>query len=91
MKLCMWHCGRQTKNHSGICDRCWQESALLRSSTDAGHKAWVDRKRAKMAKEAEARASKPRTAKQQASDERLRTSRVNSSTSKLLVVKRSEV
>ena len=22
-RLCTWHCGRKTKNHTGICDLCW--------------------------------------------------------------------
>jgi hypothetical protein len=22
-RLCIWHCGRPTKNHTRICDLCW--------------------------------------------------------------------
>jgi hypothetical protein len=25
MKKCNWECGRQTKNHTGICDFCWKD------------------------------------------------------------------
>jgi len=25
MRTCRWHCGRQTKNISGICDLCWAD------------------------------------------------------------------
>ena len=68
MKTCRWHCGRQTKNISGICDLCWEGAELLRSNTDGGYKAWCERKRAK---EAESKKSKPRTAQQQAAVEKL--------------------
>ena len=51
MRTCRWHCGRQTKNVSGICDLCWKAAELLRSNTDEGYRAWVERKKAKQAKE----------------------------------------
>ncbi len=44
--LCRWSCGKETGNHSGICDECWSAAAILRSNTDAGYKAWCERKRA---------------------------------------------
>jgi hypothetical protein len=44
--LCRWNCGRETKNHSGICDNCWREAATLRSNTSEGQKAWLERKKA---------------------------------------------
>jgi hypothetical protein len=44
--LCKWDCGRPTDNHSGICDECWSKSELLRSNSDEGYKAWLERKRA---------------------------------------------
>jgi hypothetical protein len=25
MKACTWKFGRQTKNHTGICDDCWRD------------------------------------------------------------------
>ena len=32
MKNCAWKCGRQTKNHTGICDDCWcdRERTILK-------------------------------------------------------------
>jgi len=49
-RLCRWHCGRRTSNHSGICDACWVLSKPLRSFDAAGHAAWTVKKRAKMAR-----------------------------------------
>lgn len=46
-RTCIWHCGRETKNKSRICNDCWQGAALLRSNSDAGYKAWCEHKRAK--------------------------------------------
>jgi hypothetical protein len=48
--LCHWHCGRKTGNSSGICDPCWQEAEVMRCNTDAGYRAWLNHKRAKLAK-----------------------------------------
>jgi hypothetical protein len=44
---CIWHCGRETKNKSRICDHCWEAAEILRSNSDAGYKAWCEHKRAK--------------------------------------------
>lgn len=63
---CIWHCGRETKNRSGICDECWKSAELLRSNSDAGHKAWVERKRAQQAMEVSAKAKRPMSEKQRA-------------------------
>jgi hypothetical protein len=68
---CLWHCGRETKNVSRICDNCWQASEQLRELTDEGHKAWLERKRAKEA----ASQKRPRTARQQAHTEKLKATR----------------
>jgi hypothetical protein len=65
---CIWHCGRETKNISRICDHCWIDRDRI----------YAERK----AREAAAE-KKPRTTKQLASDERLRTSRIANGTSKL--------
>jgi hypothetical protein len=46
---CIWHCGRETKNISHICDHCWKAAEILRSNSDAGYKAWCGHKRAKEA------------------------------------------
>jgi hypothetical protein len=65
MSKCIWNCGRQTKNRSGICDACWRAAELLRSNTDAGYRAWVERKRAKATSEArKAHLEKARALKQ---------------------------
>jgi hypothetical protein len=71
MRTCRWHrhCGRQTKNVSGICDFCWEGAELLRSNTDGGYKAWCERKRAK---EAEAKKKKPMSEKQRAALDKAR-------------------
>jgi hypothetical protein len=61
---CRWHCGRVTKNISRICSDCWEAAELLRSNSDAGHKAWVERKRAQQATEANAKAKRPMSEKQ---------------------------
>ena len=71
--LCRWHCGRKTGNRSGICDPCWQAAEALRSNTDSGYKAWLERKRAK---EAAPKGERPRTAKQQAHTEKLNATRM---------------
>jgi hypothetical protein len=56
MRICRWHCGRQTKNISGICDFCWADRDNI----------WKARK----AREAAAE-KKPRTAKQKAATDKL--------------------
>jgi predicted amidophosphoribosyltransferase len=61
---CIWECGRETNNISRICDHCWKAAELLRSNTDAGYKAWCERKQAQQVKEAEAKAKKPMSEKQ---------------------------
>jgi hypothetical protein len=43
--LCRW-CGKDTGNHSGICDKCWSDAEILRANSDEGFKAWLERKRA---------------------------------------------
>jgi hypothetical protein len=42
--LCRWSCGKETWNHSGICDECWRGAELLRSNTDEGYRTWWERK-----------------------------------------------
>jgi len=58
---CIWHCGRETKNISRICDLCW-----------AGREAAYHARKARAA----AAEKKPRTAKQQAHTEKLNASRI---------------
>jgi hypothetical protein len=58
---CIWHCGRETKNISRICDPCWMNREAIYQ--------------ARKAKEAQAE-KKPRTAKQQAHLEKLKASRM---------------
>ena len=60
--LCRWGCGRETWNHSGICDECWRRAEVLRSNSDDGYKAWCERWRAKEA----AKEKRPMSAKQKA-------------------------
>jgi phosphoserine phosphatase len=72
MRTCRWHCGQQTKNISGICDLCWTAAELLRSNTDEGYRAWVERKKAKQAKETEANVKKPMSQKQRAALDKAR-------------------
>jgi vacuolar-type H+-ATPase subunit E/Vma4 len=57
---------------SRICNDCWKAAETLRSNTDAGYRAWLERKRAK---ETEAKAKRSRTAKQQAHTEKLNATR----------------
>ena len=63
---CRWHCGRVTGNISRICNDCWKAAETLRSNTDEGFKAWVERKKAKQATQTEAKAKKPMSEKQRA-------------------------
>jgi hypothetical protein len=49
---CIWNCGRQTKNKTRICDDSWRAAELLRSNSDAGYLAWLERKQAKATSEA---------------------------------------
>ena len=56
-RACIWHCGRETKNTSRICDLCWADR-------DAIYQAWKVREAA-----AE---KKPRTANQQAALDKAR-------------------
>ena len=53
---CIWHCGRETKNISRICDPCWMNREAIYQ--------------ARKAREAQAE-PKPRTAKQQAATDKL--------------------
>jgi hypothetical protein len=80
---CIWHCGRETKNISRICDHCWKAAEILRSNSDAGYKAWCEHKRAK---EAEAKAKKPMSEKQRAALDKARMAKLlkQSPTSELL-------
>jgi predicted amidophosphoribosyltransferase len=34
-RLCSWHCGRKTKNVSGICDPCWADRDAIRLARKA--------------------------------------------------------
>jgi len=58
---CIWHCGRETKNISHICDLCWANREAIYQ--------------ARKAREAAAE-TKPRTAEQQAHTEKLNASRM---------------
>ena len=58
---CIWHCGRQTKNISRVCDECWEDRAAI----------YQGRKMREAAAE-----KKPRTAKQQAHTDKLNASRI---------------
>jgi hypothetical protein len=58
---CIWHCGRETKNISRICDHCWADREAIYQ--------------ARKAREAQAE-TKPRTAKQQAHIDKLNASRM---------------
>ena len=60
-RACIWHCGRETKNISRICDLCWANRE--------------DIYQARKAREAEAE-KRPRTAKQQAHTDKLNASRI---------------
>jgi hypothetical protein len=55
-RSCIWHCGRETKNISRICDHCWANREAVYQ--------------ARKAQEAAAE-KKPRTAKQQAATDKL--------------------
>jgi len=57
---CIWHCGRETKNISRICDHCWANREAIYQ--------------ARKAREAQAE-PKPRTAKQQAHMDKLNASK----------------
>jgi hypothetical protein len=54
---CIWHCGRETKNRSGICDFCWEDREAI----------YQRRKAMEAATE-----KKPRTAHQQAALDKAR-------------------
>jgi hypothetical protein len=58
---CIWHCGRETKNISRICDLCWGNREPIYQ--------------ARKAREAAAE-KKPRTAKQQAHIDKLNATRM---------------
>ena len=45
MRRCRWNCGETTKNKSGICDDCWRAAEPTRQPTDAGYRAWLEKKR----------------------------------------------
>jgi hypothetical protein len=57
---CRWRCGRGTKNISRICNDCWKAAEILRSNTDEGYRAWLERKKAR---QSEAKAKKPMSEK----------------------------
>jgi len=56
-RACIWHCGRETKNISRICDSCWADREAIYH--------------ARKAREAAAEKN-PRTAKQQAALDKAR-------------------
>jgi predicted amidophosphoribosyltransferase len=60
-RRCIWHCGRETKNISRICESCWADREAIYQ--------------ARKAREA-ATEKKPRTAKQKAATEKLIASRM---------------
>jgi hypothetical protein len=39
MRRCRWHCGRQTKNISGICDFCWSDRETIYAERKAREEA----------------------------------------------------
>jgi hypothetical protein len=65
---CIWHCGRETKNRSRICDHCWADREAIYQ--------------ARKPREAEAE-NKPRTAKQQAATDKLIATRMAKLTKEL--------
>jgi hypothetical protein len=56
-RSCIWHCGRETKNISRICEYCWSEREAIYQ--------------ARKAREAQAE-PKPRTVRQQAALDKAR-------------------
>jgi len=58
---CIWHCGRETKNISRICDFCWANREAIYQARKA-REAAVEKK--------------PRTAKQQAHMDKLNASKM---------------
>jgi hypothetical protein len=60
---CRWRCGSVTKNISRICNDCWKAAEALRSNTDEGYRAWLERKKAR---QSEPKAKKPMSEKQRA-------------------------
>ena len=60
-RACIWHCGRETKNISRICDLCWAKREAIYQL--------------RKAREAAAE-KKPRTAKQQAHTDKLSAARM---------------
>jgi hypothetical protein len=73
---CRWRCGRGTKNISRICNDCWKAAEILRSNTDEGFKAWVERKKAKQATQTDGKAKKPMSEKQRAALDAARRSKL---------------
>jgi hypothetical protein len=70
---CRWHCGRETKNISRICDFCWANREAIYQ--------------ARKAREAQVE-PKPRTASQQAHIEKLNAPRVAKLAKDLLPIER---
>jgi hypothetical protein len=66
---CRWRCGSVTKNISRICNDCWRAAEILRSNTDEGYRAWLERKKTR---QSEAKAKKPMSKKQRAALEAAR-------------------
>jgi len=61
--LCVWHCGRRTRNRSRICDRCWRDREAIYQARKAreaaaGKRPLTDRQRAALAKATTARRAK---------------------------------